>query len=55
MPTLHGFMRQYPEIQLDMEFTDNLVDVTFRFISVFSVRRVSMFGARLQPALVEVG
>ena len=27
MPTLHGFMRQYPEIQLDMEFIDNLVDV----------------------------
>src|SRR5258708_13148300 len=27
MPTLHGFMREYPEVQLDMEFTDNLVDV----------------------------
>src|ERR1700694_4644155 len=27
MPTLHGFMREYPEIQIDAEFTDNLVDV----------------------------
>jgi DNA-binding transcriptional LysR family regulator len=27
MPTLHGFMREYPEVQLDLEFTDNLVDV----------------------------
>jgi DNA-binding transcriptional LysR family regulator len=27
LPTLHGFMREYPEIQLDVEFTDNLVDV----------------------------
>jgi len=27
IPTLHGFMREYPEIQLDVEFTDNLVDV----------------------------
>src|SRR6202790_3962868 len=27
MPTLHGFMREYPEIQIDAEFTDNLIDV----------------------------
>ena len=27
MPTLHGFMREYPEIQIDAEFTDNMVDV----------------------------
>jgi DNA-binding transcriptional LysR family regulator len=27
MPTLHGFMREYPEIQVDAEFTDNLIDV----------------------------
>jgi DNA-binding transcriptional LysR family regulator len=27
MPTLHGFMREYPEIQVDAEFTDNVVDV----------------------------
>lgn len=27
MPTLHGFMREYPEIQVDAEFTDTLVDV----------------------------
>src|SRR6202045_632029 len=27
MPTLHGFMREYPEIQIDAEFTDTLVDV----------------------------
>jgi DNA-binding transcriptional LysR family regulator len=27
MPTLHAFMREYPEVQLDLEFTDNLVDV----------------------------
>jgi len=27
MPTLHGFMREYPEIQIDAEFTDNVVDV----------------------------
>jgi DNA-binding transcriptional LysR family regulator len=27
MPTLHGFMRAYPEIQVDAEFTDNLIDV----------------------------
>jgi DNA-binding transcriptional LysR family regulator len=27
LPTLHGFMREYPEVQLDLEFTDNLVDV----------------------------
>jgi len=27
MPTLHRFMRKYPEVQLDLEFTDNLVDV----------------------------
>src|SRR6202051_3668712 len=27
MPTLHGFMGEFPEIQLDVEFTDNLVDV----------------------------
>jgi DNA-binding transcriptional LysR family regulator len=26
-PTLHGFMREYPEIQIDAEFTDTLVDV----------------------------
>lgn len=27
MPTLHGFMREYPDIQVDAEFTDNLIDV----------------------------
>ena len=27
VPALHGFMREYPEIQLDVEFTDNLVEV----------------------------
>jgi DNA-binding transcriptional LysR family regulator len=27
MPTLHDFMREYPEIQVDAEFTDNVVDV----------------------------
>jgi DNA-binding transcriptional LysR family regulator len=27
MPTLHSFMRQYPDIQVDAEFTDNVVDV----------------------------
>ena len=27
MPTLHGFMREYPDIQIDAEFTDNVVDV----------------------------
>lgn len=27
MPTLHGFMREYAEIQVDAEFTDTLVDV----------------------------
>jgi DNA-binding transcriptional LysR family regulator len=27
MPTLHRFMREYPEIQIDAEFTDNMVDV----------------------------
>jgi DNA-binding transcriptional LysR family regulator len=27
MPTLHGFMREYPEIQVDAEFTDTVVDV----------------------------
>jgi DNA-binding transcriptional LysR family regulator len=27
MPTLHGFMLEYPEIQIDAEFTDNVVDV----------------------------
>jgi DNA-binding transcriptional LysR family regulator len=27
MPTLHGFMREYPDIQIDAEFTDTLVDV----------------------------
>ena len=27
MPTLDGFMREYPEIQVDAEFTDNVVDV----------------------------
>jgi DNA-binding transcriptional LysR family regulator len=27
MPTLHGFMREYPEIQIEAEFTDTLVDV----------------------------
>jgi DNA-binding transcriptional LysR family regulator len=27
IPTIHGFMRRYPEIQIDAEFTDNLVDV----------------------------
>jgi DNA-binding transcriptional LysR family regulator len=27
IPTLHGFMREYPEIQIDAEFTDNLIDV----------------------------
>jgi DNA-binding transcriptional LysR family regulator len=27
MPTLHGFMQKYPEIQIDAEFTDNVVDV----------------------------
>jgi DNA-binding transcriptional LysR family regulator len=27
MPTLHGFMREYPDIQVDAEFTDTLVDV----------------------------
>jgi DNA-binding transcriptional LysR family regulator len=27
MPSLHGFMREYPEIQIDAEFTDNVVDV----------------------------
>jgi DNA-binding transcriptional LysR family regulator len=27
MPTLHGFMREYSDIQIDAEFTDNMVDV----------------------------
>jgi DNA-binding transcriptional LysR family regulator len=27
MPTLHGFMGEYPDIQIDAEFTDNIVDV----------------------------
>ncbi len=27
MPTLQGFMKQFPEIELDMDFTDHLVDV----------------------------
>src|SRR6266850_5337603 len=27
MPTLHRFMREYPDIQIDAEFTDNVVDV----------------------------
>src|SRR6266853_3363848 len=31
----------------------NLLKRTFKFIRVFRVRRVSMFGARLQPALSE--
>jgi hypothetical protein len=31
----------------------NFLKRTFRFIPVFSVRRVSMFGTRLQPALSE--
>jgi DNA-binding transcriptional LysR family regulator len=26
-PTLHGFMREYPQIRIDAEFTDTLVDV----------------------------
>jgi len=27
MPTIGGFMKAYPEVQLDLEFTDRLVDV----------------------------
>ena len=27
MPTLHGFMQEYSDIQIDAEFTDNMVDV----------------------------
>jgi DNA-binding transcriptional LysR family regulator len=27
MPTLQGFMKEFPDIELDMDFTDHLVDV----------------------------
>jgi DNA-binding transcriptional LysR family regulator len=27
MPTLHGFMKEFPDIEIDMDFTDHLVDV----------------------------
>lgn len=27
MPVINGFMHQYPQIELDLDFTDRLVDV----------------------------
>lgn len=51
MPALNAFMRTYPEVQLDLEFTDRLVDVIYEGFDAV-IRSSAMTDSRLTGRLL---
>jgi DNA-binding transcriptional LysR family regulator len=51
MPALNAFMRAYPDVQLDLEFTDRLVDVIYEGFDAV-IRSSAMTDSRLTGKLL---